>query len=828
MLPNATYDLIAACAFGLEAIVKRELAAIEIEATIGESGRVHFRGDLETVAKANLWLRCADRVLIRVGEFPAADFDALFETTKAIRWGDWMPHDAAFPVTGRSVKSTLTSVPACQRAVKKAIVEAMQRDHATTELPETGPQSRLDIAILKDIATITIDTTGRSLHRRGYRTDISSAPLKETLAAAMVSLTFWRRDRPLHDPFCGSGTIPIEAAMIGRKMAPGQNRNFAFEDWHDVSPEPLLRLRTEAIEGVLEPLPQRLLGSDIDPRILKAARDNAERAGVTGDVHFEPGDVCDMQSKRRFGCLVTNPPYGMRLGRDWEIEELYASIPQVLRHLPTWSFYFLTAFGGFEKVIGRQADRRRKLYNGRIECTYYQFQGPKPVRSVPEPSLDSNVAEPIVVETEVATPETPMREAADAEPTALVQSPSSSVGSSDPTSPSLGDGEENGTELTVPGVSETPVVASPWAAAVAKTVSDPEPVAAPQPTLEVTPTQEVASKPESKPYVHAVGEAAFGGLGEKAAHQAELFATRLKKRAKHLRRWPAKRGITCFRLYEKDVPEIPLVVDRYENHLHLSEFERPHDRDPAQHANWLDLMAKTAGEALDVPKQNVYLKKRIRQRGKSQHEKVGQTEQRIPVQEGGLTFLVNLADYVDTGLFLDHRVTRGMVREQASGKHFLNLFAYTGSFTTYAAAGGAASTTSVDLSANYMDWAKENLNANGLDGSQHQFVTMDIGEFMRRHKPGEVYDLVVCDPPTFSNSKRTDQDWNVQADAVPLLQDVLKLMRPNGVIFFSTNFRRFKFDTDALGASTIHEISTQTVPEDFRNRRIHRCWRIVK
>ncbi|EMI53882.1 RNA methylase [Rhodopirellula sallentina SM41] len=271
-----------------------------------------------------------------------------------------------------------------------------------------------------------------------------------------------------------------------------------------------------------------------------------------------------------------------------------------------------------------------------------------------------------------------------------------------------------------------------------------------------------------------------------------------------------------------------MVVDRYENYLHLSEFERPHDRDAAAHASWLDLMAATAGDALEVPRENVFLKRRSRQRGKTQHEKVAQTDRKIPVQEGGLTFLVNLADYIDTGLFLDHRVTRQMVRELADGKHFLNLFAYTGSFTTYAASGGAASTTSVDLSQTYLDWAQENLQVNNLAGPQHQFAAMDIGEFVRRHRPGEVYDLVVCDPPTFSNSKRTDQDWSVQEGAVPLLNDILKLVRPGGIIFFSTNFRRFKFDTESLAATTVHEISKQTVPDEFRNRRIHRCWKIWK
>ncbi|EMI55295.1 THUMP domain-containing class I SAM-dependent RNA methyltransferase, partial [Rhodopirellula sallentina] len=344
----------------------------------------------------------------------------------------------------------------------------MRRDHGTETLPENGPQFKIDVALLKDTVTITIDTTGRGLHRRGYRAHVTAAPLKETLAAAMVMLSYWKRDRPLVDPFCGSGTILIEAAMIGRNMAPGQSREFAFEHWPDAPRQAMLDLRSEALQNVLEPLPQRLLGGDTDFRVLRFARENAEAAGVTADVHFETADARELQSKRRFGCLITNPPYGMRIGRDWEIEDLYAAIPDVLRHLPTWSFYFLTAYNGFERILGRKADRRRKLYNGRIECTYYQFHGPKPVIGQSGRS-------------ESATDEG--KPTADAEQTT---------------------GEE------VPAAQKIEAPSSP----------------------EESP---VATK-GAKPYVHAVGEAAFGALPENAQHQAELFATRLRKRAKHFRR----------------------------------------------------------------------------------------------------------------------------------------------------------------------------------------------------------------------------------------------------------------------------------------------------
>jgi 23S rRNA (guanine2445-N2)-methyltransferase / 23S rRNA (guanine2069-N7)-methyltransferase len=729
-LTSTPYDLIATCAFGLEAIVRRELEGLGIDAKIQSSGRVHFQGDWETICKANLWLRTADRVLIRVAEFPAADFDALYDTTRDLNWAAWIPRDGQFPVTGRSIDSTLTSVPAVQRTVKKAVVESLKRDHLRDDLPETGCLFKLDVSLLKDIATLTIDSTGRSLHRRGYRTLISTAPLKETLAAAMVLLSYWRPGKPLLDPFCGTGTIPIEAAMIGRNLAPGLHRDFPFFDW------PLFRrqiwddLCSDAVARQTGPLEERLLGSDIDPRSLRAARENAERAGVENDIHFEPRDVREISSRRRFGCLITNPPYGSRIGADGQsyqsrdeiraLDDLYRTLPEVLRHFPTWSHYIFTSYADFEGVVGRQADRRRKLYNGRIECTYYQFHGPKPV-----------------VETR---------------------------------------GQDD----------------------------------------------------EAIVLVHADGPAAFGGVTEKGRHQAEIFAARLKKLARHLRRWPTKREITCFRLYERDVPEIPLVVDRYENHLHLSEYERPHDRDPAGHAAWLELMVQTAAQTLEVPIENTHFKSRSRQQGLTQHEKVNDTRNRFVVKEGGLKFLVNLDDYVDTGLFLDHRLTRAMVRDEAKGKDVLNLFAYTGSFSVYAADGAARSTTTVDLSKNYLDWATDNMKLNHFSGKEHRYFASDVPSFVRDHFEGQHYDLVILDPPTYSNSKRTQQDWDVQKDAVPLIRQVLKLMRPDGVIYFSTNFRRFKFDPALVPEATIREISQKTVPEDFRNRRIHRCWRIVK
>lgn len=318
-------------------------------------------------------------------------------------------------------------------------------------------------------------------------------------------------------------------------------------------------------------------------------------------------------------------------------------------------------------------------------------------------------------------------------------------------------------------------------------------------------------------------------LQVKDYEQATLFRNRLAKLARHLRRWPTKRGITCFRVYERDIPEIPLVVDRYEDHLHITEYERPHDRSPSRQAAWLELMRLTAAVALDIPPAQTHLKSRVLSEEQRQYEKVSDAQQRIVVQEDGLKFLVNLTDYVDTGLFLDHRQTRKMVRQEAAGKDVLNLFAYTGSFSVYAAAGQAKSTTTVDLSKNYLHWAQRNFELNQLLASNHQFIADDSLTFVKSasKQVQQRFDLAIVDPPTYSNSKRTDQDWDVQRQHVELLLALQAIMRPAGIVYFSNNFRRFQLAESELSGYQIREISKQTVPEDFRNKRIHRCWRMT-
>ena len=802
------FHLIATSAFGLEAIVVRELGGLGYAAKVARPGRIAFSGDASALCRANMWLRSADRVLVEIASFTAADFDALFDTVRDLPWEEWIAAEAAIPVGGRSIKSQLSSVPAIQRSVKKAIVERLLAARPGVELPETGPPIAVEVSLVNDLATIDLDASGHGLHRRGYRTLAAAAQLRETLAAAMVQLSFWKPERQLVDPFCGTGTIAIEAAMIGRRLAPGRKRTFAAETWEQIPATAWQAAREEADDLALPSLPLRIIGCDADAESLKLARYHAGLAGVADDVHFQQHTFDELTSSRNYGCVITNPPYGVRMGEEREIEELYRSIPNVLRRLKTWSHFILTAHPDFERLVGQRADKRRKLYNGRLQCNLFQFFGPKPPRrrdGVGKPESaggdgvesGEGVGKLLPVETRPAEESARGQRAPD--PVNLkLEAPSHLWG-----------GLGRGTESAESSATSIPPPLSPT----------------PQGEGDQTDVVErVAPARQPRP----VQRPAFGGLHTDAERQAADFGNRLKKLARHLRRWPTKRGITCYRIYERDIPEVPLVVDRYEDALHIAEFDRPHERTAAEHADWLDHMVRTAAEALETPIESTFLKHRQRQRGTDQYERFDDQSALKIVNEGGLKFQVNLSDYLDTGLFLDHRVTRGMVRDAAAGKRMLNLFAYTGSFSVYAAAGGASETVTVDLSQVYLEWAEKNFELNGLQGIQHQFVRVDSREFVASLNGQPQFDLAVVDPPTFSNSKRVDDDWDVQQDYQLLLNETLRCMTPGGVIYFSTNSRKFKFDEESLRGAAVREISKQTVPEDFRNQRIHRCWRIVK
>jgi putative N6-adenine-specific DNA methylase len=373
-------ELIATATFGLEAVVKRELIALGFTVTRTENGKVTFLSDEAGIAKANLWLRAADRVLLKVGEFKAFTFDELFDKTNALDWTKYIPVDGKFTVNGKSVKSKLFSISDCQRIVKKSIVENMKKKYKVDWLQETGADYTVLVSLLKDVATLTIDTSGTPLHKRGYRVESVMAPIKETLAAAMVMLSYWSKDRVLYDVFCGSGTIPIEAALIGRNIAPGLYRDFASKHWNIIGENIWKDEIKEALKAIDQDIKLEIYASDISQKSIEAAKENAEEAGVLDDITFTKQDFKFVNYAHDYGVIISNPPYGERIGEEVEIKKLYKDMGFRFSKLSTWSKYIITSFDDFESVYRHKADRQRKLYNGKIETRYYQYYGPRPPR----------------------------------------------------------------------------------------------------------------------------------------------------------------------------------------------------------------------------------------------------------------------------------------------------------------------------------------------------------------------------------------------------------------------------------------------------------------
>lgn len=378
-----TFDLIATSTFGIEAIVRREVEDLGYEIKQVADGSVTYTTDVEGIALSNLWLRSADRVRLKMGEFKATTFEQLFDLTNALPWEDWITADAKFTVTGKSVKSGLFSVSDCQAIVKKSIVKRLNKHYGIEWFPETGPEYTVQVSILKDIATLTIDTTGsQGLHKRGYRQKQGGAPLKETLAAALIQISYWNKDRILYDPFCGSGTIPIEAAMIARNIAPGLGREFACSKWPQLGNQLWKEVRQEAYDSIDLETKVDIHGSDIDRHAISVAQENAEAAGVADCISFFVKSVHKTELPRSpYGVIITNPPYGERLSDAEQVKGLHESLAKAVNSDPTWSLYAITSASSFESDLGKKANKVRKLFNGRIAVNLYQYFGPRPPRA---------------------------------------------------------------------------------------------------------------------------------------------------------------------------------------------------------------------------------------------------------------------------------------------------------------------------------------------------------------------------------------------------------------------------------------------------------------
>jgi 23S rRNA (guanine2445-N2)-methyltransferase / 23S rRNA (guanine2069-N7)-methyltransferase len=702
-------DFFASCPKGLEYLLVDELKSLGATHPHEALAGVYFHGELAIGYRACLWSRLASRVFMPIAEFAVEDGDQLYEGAKAIAWSEHFADGSTFAIDAVGSTRGVTHSQYAGLRVKDAIVDQFRE--VSGERPDVdtqNPDLRINLALRRGKAIVSIDLSGAPLHQRGYREGTGLAPLKENLAAAMLLRAGWpaiyASGGGLVDPLCGSGTLVIEAAMMAAGVAPGLRRErFGFAGWkgHDAALWKMQRdeAQARATEG-LQQLRSVFFGFDQDARVLNEAKGNAQHAQLSGFMQFGRQSLEHLHSPHELenpGLVICNPPYGERLNVDENLGELYRLLGAKLKsEFPGWRASVITSDDALGRAIGLHAEKKYKLYNGALECTLFNY------------------------------------------------------------------------DLT----------------------------------------------PRSEP--REVKPLSAGG---------QMVKNRIDKNFRHLHKRANREGIECWRVYDADLPEYAAAIDIYADCLHVQEYQAPSNIDENIARTRLRELTRAAGEVLEIPRERIAVKTRSRGKGGEKYGRFDERHEFMQVQESGLTFEVNLWDYLDTGLFLDHRPLRARVRMLAKDQRFLNLFAYTGSVSVYAAAGGARETTSVDLSATYLEWASRNLALNGyMDERQHKLVRDDAMSFLRNRSA--MYDLIFVDPPTFSNSKRTE-DFDVQRDHVALLNLCGERLMSGGLILFSNNFRRFKLDEPALEKFAIKEITRETIPFDFeRNTRIHRAWEL--
>jgi len=706
----------ATAAHGLEKLLAAELTAMGAAEVVEEMGGVHFNGPLKLALRACLWSRLASRILMPIAAFPADNSDQLYAQVLQIDWRQHLDKGRTLAVDAHVAQSNLDHSRFALLRVKDAVVDQLRNSCGWR--PDIAPQQadlRLNLYLFRNHATLSIDLSGSSLHKRGYRSDGLGAPLKENLAAAILLLCDWPHIHAAGgafvDPMCGSGTLAVEAALMATDSAPGLLRDhFGFTGWKQFNGQGWDELRQEAQQRQAAGLARRqppMIGYDEQSRAIRQAWEHGRAAGVERWLHFERREL-DLVEKPpcTTGLLATNPPYGERLGEVAALPSLYNRLGEKMTLFQGWQAGIITSQVELGRAIGLRAARRTPLYNGALKCQLLHFH------------LDAT---------------------------------------------------------------------NHW-----KSLAD------------------GAGKPVQR----------------KLSAEAEMLANRLRKNRKKLATWIKQEKLACYRIYDADLPEFNLAIDVYGDELHLAEYQAPKDIPASKAARRLAEALEALIQVFDVSQSAIHVKQRLRQKGKNQYQPQNRRGQLKEVREGQLHFLVNLSDYLDTGLFLDHRLTRKLIGELAEGKNFLNLFAYTGTASVYAAAGGATTTTSVDMSHTYCAWARKNLTLNGFSGTAHQVIEADCLAWLKE-APAQAFDLIFLDPPTFSNSKSMSDNFDIQRDHVGLLQTVIKLLTPGGLLIFSNNLRSFKMDFDQLDALKIEDLSATTLPPDFaRNPRIHNCWRI--
>ena len=704
------HQYLAVTSNGLENLLVEELTKLGVTDAKPVQAGVKFTASNDLVYRCCLWSRLASRFVRVLAEFNCNDDMDLYLASSAVNWIGHFHSSKRLVVDFNGTNREIRNSQYGAMKVKDAIVDHFEKKNLPRpSIDKENPNLRVHVRLHRDKALLGIDMVGGGLHLRGYRPKSGRAPLRETLAAAIVLRSGWNEELNLLDPMCGSGTLLIEAAMMAANMAPGVKRqSWGFESLEDFEPETWAEIKSEANvqarRGVKKTV-ARFWGMDNDESVLKTARENARRAGVDTLIDFSQADASNCKRPEGFetGVIVSNPPYGERLGTEPGLIALYSEFgAQLKAEFPGSQASIFSSSDELLSCLRMRADKQFKLNNGAIACIQKNY------------------------------------------------SISLSGARSDP--------GDNVTQIQV----------------------------------------------------------------------APDFSNRLKKNIAKIGKWARKEQLDCYRIYDADLPEYNVAIDQYLDHLVIQEYAAPKDIPEEKAKKRLTDIIRASIQVSGIQANNVVLKVREKQKGRQQYQKLAQKSETLTVVEYGVKLSVNLHDYLDTGLFLDHKLTRRQIGQMAQGKDFLNLFAYTGSATVHAACGGAKSTTTVDMSNTYLDWAKQNMQLNGQVGRQHRYEQADCLQWLEHCD--KQFDLIFIDPPTFSNSKRMEQSFDVQRDHIQLMKNLKRLLKARGKIVFSNNKRHFKMDVEGLGELSLvaENISHKTLPMDFaRNKHIHNCWVIT-
>lgn len=706
-LSSKMFALEMTCPLGLENVLEQELHQMGLTQTRLGEAQVKITTDLTGLYTACLWSRVGNRVMLPLATFSIDSAEDLYDGVKAIAWDQHLTPESTLAIDCHGTNLSIRNTQFGAVKTKDAIVDYfVEKNDERPSVDKNQPDIRIAVRIKRDQVTVSLDVTGDSLHRRGYRQNGSMAPLKENLAAGLLMRAGWGTDEKLQqlvDPMCGSGTFLVEAAMMTLNIAPGLGRQYwGFKGWLQHDHRLWQKLQADAKNAQLdrESLTVSFKGTDIEHKSIAAARENIKRAGLTNVIEVAQSSFQDhdFQLAPVTGLVITNPPYGERVGEELALIALYRQLGEwVVTNCQGWQFFMLTSMESLAKQIPMRPDKNTRILNGGIECRAYRF-----------PVIEKFIKQDIV-------------------------------------------------------------------------------------------------------------EAAVLSAG------SQMFANRLAKNVKKMAKWAKQNKIDCYRVYDADMPEYAVAIDLYGDWAHVQEYQAPKSIDPAKAKQRLYEIVSAVPGVLGSPETKVVMKYRQRQTGKKQYEKFDSSQHEMVVEEYDCEFIVNLKDFLDTGLFLDHRPVRKMIQQKANGKRFLNLFCYTATASVHAGQGGAKTTLSVDMSNTYTDWARRNLALNEFSDRDHQVERADCFEWLRRSQAE--FDLIFMDPPTFSNSKKMADVLDIQRDHADLIDLAMARLSENGELIFSNNYRKFQLDEAVISKYEVENITQQSIDLDFqRNGKIHQCW----